>query len=52
MTTLHQEKYVVNLKYQDKKKDCKIWKKIRNKIKEMHWKSISYLTGNYDIVVI
>ena len=49
----HASKEIIPLLYSvDKKKDCKLWRKIKNKIEEMHWKTISYLTGNYDIIVI
>ena len=49
----HASKEIIPLLYSvDKKRHCKLWGKIRNKIEEMHWKSIFYLTGNYDIIVI
>jgi len=30
----------------------KIWKKIKNMINELHWKTISFLIENYDIIII
>ena len=29
-----------------------LWRKIKNKISEMHWKSIAFLTRNYDKIMI
>jgi len=29
-----------------------LWRKIKNKISEMHWKTISFLTRNYDKIMI
>lgn len=39
-------------KCKDKIKNQQQWRKIRNKINEMHWKTISFLTRNYDMIVI
>ena len=39
-------------KCKDKIKNQQQWRKIRNKINEMHWKTISFLTRNYDVIVI
>lgn len=36
----------------DQTKDPMAWRKIKNRIKEMHWKAISYLTRNYDCILI
>ena len=48
-------KEILSLLYQiDKeKKDCSLlWRKIKNKINELHWKVISYLMLNYDHIMI
>lgn len=36
----------------DKTKDKRIWRKIKNKISELHWKTIHYLMLNYDHIII
>ena len=30
----------------------KLWKKVKNLISEMHWKTISYLVRNYDVIML
>jgi len=36
----------------DKTKNKYIWKKIKNMINEMHWKTINYLLKNYDTILL
>lgn len=36
----------------DKTKDKRMWRKIKNKISELHWKTINYLMLNYDHIMI
>lgn len=36
----------------DKSKDPRVWKEIKNKIKDLHWKTINYLMKNYDHIII
>jgi transposase len=36
----------------DKTKDPRLWRKIRDRVSELHWKTIAYLTSNYDCIVI
>ena len=35
-----------------KTKDPRLWYRIKNRINELHWKTISYLTRNYDKIII
>jgi len=30
----------------------KLWKKIRNLVSELHWKTVSYLVENYDVIIL
>lgn len=36
----------------DKTKDKVLWRKIKNRVNELHWKTISYLIKHYDKIVI
>lgn len=36
----------------NKKEKLLLWKRIKNKINEMHWKTISFLTKHYDIILL
>lgn len=36
----------------DRTNDKRIWRKIKNRISELHWKTINYLMINYDHIVI
>jgi len=36
----------------DKTKDKNVWRKIKNKIKELHWQTINYLILHYDHIII
>ena len=36
----------------DQTKEKKTWRKIKNKVSELHWKTISYLMKNYDHIMI
>ncbi|NBP58269.1 hypothetical protein EBU71_17415 [bacterium] len=36
----------------DKTKDMLLWRRIKNRINELHWKTISYLIRNYDKIII
>ena len=51
-------KLLMNLLYQiddmeSKKQDTfLIWKKIKNMINELHWKTVSFLISNYDTIII
>ena len=36
----------------DKTKDPVLWLKIKNKVNELHWKTINYLVKNYDKIII
>ena len=35
-----------------KKKQYKLWRRIKNLVNELHWKVISYLIENYDIILL
>lgn len=35
-----------------RKKSLKMWLKIKNLINDLHWRTISYLTKNYDIILL
>ncbi len=39
-------------KYRRTKKINMLWKKMKNLIEEMHWKTINYLIKNYDIIIL
>jgi len=36
----------------DKNNDPLIWRKIKNMVNELHWKTISYLLKNYDTIIL
>jgi putative transposase len=36
----------------DKTKDPLLWFRIKNRVNELHWKTISYLLKNYDKIII
>jgi putative transposase len=36
----------------EKKEKYLLWKKIKNMISELHWKTVSFLTENYDIIIL
>jgi len=36
----------------DKTKDLRQWRKIRNRVSDLHWKTVAYLTRHYDHIVI
>jgi len=49
------KKIVELLHYVDtapKNQKYKIWKKIKNMINELHWKTITFLLENYDIIIL
>jgi len=35
-----------------KDRDRLIWRRIKNRVNELHWKTISYLVRNYDKIII
>ena len=39
-------------KENDKMKQFLLWKKVKNMVSELHWKTISYLMENYDYIMI
>ncbi len=50
-------KILVDLMYRvdeekDDKEKYKIWKKIHNLVNELHWKTISFLIENYDVILL
>lgn len=36
----------------DKTRDPLLWRRIKNRVNELHWKTISYLLKNYDKIII
>lgn len=36
----------------EKKEKYLLWKKIKNMISELHWKTVSFLTENYDTIIL
>lgn len=39
-------------KTEDKVKRIKIWKQVKNLVNELHWKTISFLMENYDVILL
>ena len=39
-------------KCQNKKEKFLLWKKVKNMISELHWKTISFLIENYDTILL
>ena len=31
---------------------CKLWRKVKNLVAELHWKTISFLVENYDVILL
>ena len=37
---------------EERKKKLKIWRKIKNRVSELHWKTIRFLVDNYDTIFL
>lgn len=48
------QKELIRLLYQIDKteKPHRLWRKVKNLVNELHWKSISFLVKNYDVIIL